>query len=156
MSFRALFSMQWMVLVAAVGLVSATAAWVTQTPSTDAIALESRDGTWQSASFGYKQASGNTMKQIDMNALWGLTPKKDVEATASTPWALKGIIEDNGRKVAIIDVDIAAKSNTQDRYQRFLEGDTLPDGAVLVKINKSQVEFTKNGTSSVKRFFEQQ
>ena len=55
----------------------------------------------------------------------------------NTPWLLKGVIEEQEVRIAIIDVDAESEANQREKYLRFQVGDLLPDGAKLVKIGRN-------------------
>lgn len=136
-------------IIAAVVLLSV----VSQKPSIDTLSWETRNSDWQQAEFAYQNVSKAQVALLSAARLWGLEETSSGDAQTSKPWTLKGIITDTDYHVAIIEVDSKAESPLE-RFARFREGETLPNGATLIKIHKDRVEYSIDGAVQIKRLYE--
>lgn len=153
MAFKTIFRSKWVWIASALLVLVIIAAGVTQKPSVQTVSLEQRNSEWQAAEFKYRRVTPTQLTQLNAAALWGIESAEKV-ADQTAPWALKGIIEDLGIRVALIDLDIEAETVNRDRFVRVREGDRLPNGAKLIKIGKGYVEYEQQGVIATKRLYE--
>ncbi len=143
---------KWFWLCALVTFIIIALSVALQKPSIEALNLEQRNSDWKVANFRHKRVSETELMQLNVAALWGIEEVEQA-VTINNSWALKGIIEDNGIRIAIIDLDIKSTNNQGDRFGRFKEGDTLPNGATLTSITKHHIEYELNGTTELRRLY---
>lgn len=153
MILNSIIRSSWVWFIAVLLILISITAGVMQKPSTQALALEERNSNWQAATFRYQRVTAAQLTQLNAAALWGIENSAVVE-DLSTPWLLKGVIEEQEVRIAIIDVDAESEANQREKYLRFQVGDLLPDGAKLVKIGRNYVEYEKNGNLATKNLYE--
>ncbi|MBU3023404.1 hypothetical protein [Aestuariibacter sp. A3R04] len=126
---------------------------VTQKPDISPVEWQERESTWQASAFRFADLDNKQIEKLMKGSIWGAKQPTE-QAIQDTAWSLKGIIVENGTFEAIIDLDSEAKEVTQDRFGRFAEGDSLPNGARLIAITKDYVEYELNGVTNRKRLYE--
>jgi hypothetical protein len=148
------FRPKWLLLMLFPVLAVMIIASITQQPSVESLDLSKRNVDWQGVGFSHRPFSESALAQLDINTLWGVTQFAANESTSNSAWLLRGVIDDKGTKVAIVELDI--ESTDSARFGRYVEGDILPDGSTLVLIAKQSVEYNLNGKVEVKQLYEAQ
>lgn len=152
-AIKALVGSIWLWIILGIMIAVVLLSILFQKPSVDTLSWEARNSDWRQAKFEYRSASKSQLAQLNSARLWGLEATSSTDAQSSTPWNLKGIITDTDYHVAIIEVDSKAESPSE-RFARFREGETLPNGETLIKIYKDRVEYSINGAVEIKRLYE--
>jgi hypothetical protein len=84
--------------------------------------------------------------------IWTADPSKTKAAVAEKkpegpPWRFIGTVQDGKARVAVIELEQGK------RVQRIANGDPLPNGAVIKKIDISELIYDENGVEKVLKLF---
>lgn len=127
----------------------------TQAPSTEPVAWKEQQYAWQTNDLRYNKVSAANMDLLKDPVFWGVKNSAEIASNGGkVAWSLKAVIEEGDEKFVIIELLDSSISQRRDKFKRLRKGDTLPDGALIVAIEKNKVDVESDGVSTTRRLYE--
>lgn len=95
--------------------------------------------------------SGPLREELARTSVWSEDPSKAkvevVKKPEGPPWRFIGTVHDGKARIAVIELESGK------RIQRIASGQPLPNGAVIKKIDTSELVYDENGEEKVLKLF---